>query len=439
MTCPSPSCQSSKVRDRSHTDNLGVYHTQLKWLAGYSWNTTKNVYIYYGKLQAGFSLRGWKKRVESGQNATTSYTVTVYDYEIESEPHVQYRWGKSDGYNHGESYGFPTDINNKVNNPISAYKYPNPLATSAYKTADNKAREGYFADYRKAQKLAQSMVPIAEFRDLGRTVGTIASETDNLLRLMMGWTTHKSKHHFIERLSAAWLTWSFGISPMMADAENIATTLARNKYGAMPPSLAVKGFGKDETASFASQATTYGIWGGLRSLMVHRADTTIAQVKYYHSFHPDWFAPAVDLDDQLGNLGFRLGEIPSTAWELLSYSWLIDYFVNVQRVLDALALQVPNPMWGYKNVKGTANRRYYTDGQLTNENKPAIDVLDDMDITLKTVVFERSCNEVVSLPNFRVKGIDEISRNAGSRLANLMSTLILERGRQNSHYRSLRK
>lgn len=435
MTCPSPSCQTSISRNKSRTDFLDTYHTQLKWLNGYTWNTTKDVFVYYGKIQAGFSLRGWKDRVKKGQNATTSYSSTYYDYSLSSSPHCRYRWGLTGGYNNGESYGMPTDVNNLVNNPISAYKYANPLATSAYKTADNIAKERYFADYREKQHMAQSMVPLAEFRDFGRTVGTLASETDNVFRIIAGWTRHSSNKHYIERLADLWLTWSFGIKPMMKDAEDIATALARAKYGAHPPSLAVEGKGKNETNVYTHSATTYGIWGGLRSMVVHRADRTVASVKYHHSFHPDWFAPNTDISGIMDTLGFRISEIPSTAWELLSYSWLIDYFVNVQKVLDALALQVPNPVWGYKNSKGVAKRRYFTDGELTNENKPNIDVLSNMDLTLDTVVFERSCNEFVSLPSFRVKELSEISRNAETKLANLLATIVLERGRQNNHYR----
>lgn len=57
--------------------------------------------------------------------------------------------------------------------------------------------------------------------------------------------------------------------------------------------------------------------------------------------------------DRVRLLGLGLRDFVPTLWELLPYSFLVDYFVNVGDIFDALSFQVSDLAWGCMAVKSS--------------------------------------------------------------------------------------
>lgn len=419
MTCPSFDCSKELVKDKIESEEFNVrgkiFFDDIL--------TTEIDHTRIGKkrkIQVGVTLPGWKTLVKNGKNATTPYTNTVLSYKVSSIPSVR---SNSTRGHHGYREGLDMDIDGTYPYRV----FPSGFGSDAYVNALTKARESFYQNARSAQHKAQALVPIVEFRDFGRTVGTISDKTKLVAQALKQRSIKMSKRDFISHAADVWLTWSFGIKPMIKDAEDIANSLARSKWGAQPPQLSVIGKGAEEYNSHESYEGPYGWWGGAAQMKTFSRDTISAKVKIYHSFPPSWFDPSKSFGDTAENLGFSLGEVPSAAWELLSYSWLIDYFSNIQRVLDAFAMQVPPPNWGYVNYKGVATRRYYSNGEMTPGDNTT--VVQGLDVETQRVEFIRDCSSHVPIPFFRIKDLDEISAYAGNKLANLLAVLDVNRRR----------
>jgi hypothetical protein len=58
---------------------------------------------------------------------------------------------------------------------------------------------------------------------------------------------------------------------------------------------------------------------------------------------------AVESDSKL--FGFRWGELVPTAWELIPYSFLVDYFTNIGDVIDGYLARTTKMAWLAKTVR----------------------------------------------------------------------------------------
>lgn len=71
----------------------------------------------------------------------------------------------------------------------------------------------------------QALVPLAELRELRGTLRGIAYSASNMLKSMIA-LKHGNFKDAHKRASDVWLTFSFGVNPMLSDAQSIAEALA---------------------------------------------------------------------------------------------------------------------------------------------------------------------------------------------------------------------
>lgn len=191
-----------------------------------------------------------------------------------------------------------------------------------------------------------SILPfLAEFRDIPNLVR-------NLGRLMIrkGSKSKKIRDSRPSDIPDAWLSWSFGWQPLINDAMALFDMTARiEERKSYLRNLANGAYirRKLQNESFELPPLDFTILNGSVSgqpaiKAVYRRKTRVRS----------WFTanaviqiplPAEDLAMQklATQMAYPLSATPDDLWELLPWSWLADYFVNIGDVLDAQRGGIP--------------------------------------------------------------------------------------------------
>lgn len=148
-----------------------------------------------------------------------------------------------------------------------------------------------------------------------------------------GYTTawQINRNAAIGAIASQYLAFQFGVKPLMHDIEGIVEALVFRH----PEVLRQTARGKmvDSRSSFTTgYATTGFVEAGMRT-DIDEELTVRAGVLY-----------AFKGESATSALGVRLSDIPSAAWELLPWSFVIDWFVNVGDVVAGLTAMCTNDL-----------------------------------------------------------------------------------------------
>jgi hypothetical protein len=132
-------------------------------------------------------------------------------------------------------------------------------------------------------------------------------------------------------LSDLWLEYSFGWVPLISDTEAAAQAAAKvleRDYGV----YVIRGFGRQESSS--ETIRTWAPSGAIRcgTLREVRKNSNIVVIK--GGLSPSVSGPTMPVH-ALQQLGFTPNSFVPTVWEVIPYSFLADYFINVGDVLRA--------------------------------------------------------------------------------------------------------
>lgn len=151
-----------------------------------------------------------------------------------------------------------------------------------------------------------------------------------------------------QELADNWLEFAFGVRPLVADVHDAAEALARFENDSVHQK--VRGYGN---SSVVTTDSTSNINAGLTHLNGTfrdlRKDEIIVVFRAGLQFSVS--SPAFGSAGRLqGLLGFKLEDFVPTMWNLLPYSFLLDYFVNVGDILNALTTDTSSVRWLNESV-----------------------------------------------------------------------------------------
>lgn len=157
-----------------------------------------------------------------------------------------------------------------------------------------------------------------------------------------------NRRHIAERtdvLAGTWLEWSFGLAPLIADIDGAMQEIAQSYTGIRVPTKRIQGTGSETSVALdASTQTSKGAFlASARNVMTYSVD-----VKYYGNVivaKPDISAWSPRY------FGLTWSEFIPTLWEIIPYSFLVDYFVNIGDIISALAFPRANLNWVAKATK----------------------------------------------------------------------------------------
>lgn len=263
-------------------------------------------------------------------------------------------------------------------NPLSITNIAGQVLTSGYVAnganlalAENRARQAYYKKLLETQQKFGGTVflgelresvrmlrnPLSSLRDYTGTLPLIFRKHLNRNRRMV--KRYERKRQLEKAVAGTWLEYSFGIAPLISDAESFAEALAN--LHARQLITRFSGTGKELIRTVFPRAN-----GVLYDMSLWKAwpykydmiDIEQYRVRYKGAVLSGCISQdgVTSFSSVIQNFGLTAGQIVPTAWELFPWSWLIDYFTNVGDVLNARFGTYARPAWIVKSQVGLTER-----------------------------------------------------------------------------------
>lgn len=267
----------------------------------------------------------------------------------------------------------------------------------------------------------ESLVPLAEAKDLRLTAkGLVKSATSLVESLVL--LRRKSGRQIAKQASEAWLTWSFGVKPVLKDIHDLNEAITDYLVQSDKP-LARFASGAEKTWYESAETTVnFNRLAGLTCLTTRRCTLSYKYVGGY-SF------PAISSARGGGaspHFGLSVPEIVPALWNVMAYSWIVDYFTTLGDVIEDTFVSPPgdatyavlNKLYVAEITTNFA-LRYQTPTPIIHSWEPGV-------ASGKLVDFSRTIIPHDSLPRslIRFKTTEAIADNGVTKLLNLASLLL---------------
>lgn len=272
----------------------------------------------------------------------------------------------------------------------------------------------------------QSLIPLAELRELRGLVGSLTGVTTDTVKMIADLKRTKGRSLF-SHVSKLWLTYSFGVRPMMADLKDLSNSIWTYLTSGDKKSK-VTGTASKEWTSYNNSwnSTTGGYLMPARYRSMTRSELS-------YRFVGAWkFALRSSNDySALAHFGVTPPALIPALWETTMFSWVADYFGTLGDFLE-------DQFVGHagESVYFVENRLYRARTQTVVEHVFATSTAAQT-ITprynipggsqVERLEFERT--PLSSLPSriIRWKTMDEVGLNSISKLLNLSAVLLAKK------------
>lgn len=277
-----------------------------------------------------------------------------------------------------------------------------------------------------AQNQFRALVPLAELRETAGLYRSCVKSTNDMLKALIRIKHGKVRGAF-SAASKVWLNYSFAVSPTINDIGNLCEAIGQH---ASREDFVGRYSGTHETRGYVtrgnSDSTTIGsIW--LVETTPGRMSYTY-RVKYTAGVNftmrsANNYGPLADFNR---DFGLNMGQLIPTAWELVPFSWVVDYFTTTGALLeDVFSSDAVNTIYLTRsNIFSYEFKEHFKATQQTSPVKPVISLPKSWTDSYSGVSIVRT--PLTNLPSrqLRVKTMDEIGANGVKRVLNLASVLM---------------
>lgn len=294
----------------------------------------------YAGTRSGSQNPKWRDQISKGINATTAYsrsgfivdqaTPVTYDFTARCSP-GQVNKGSSRFSGEILHHPAPSEFDGGPSyNPTSAQNQAIMAFIHDAKAQYNSISGGVF--------LGELRETLTMIRNPAKALRAAASNYLNRLRgRRNSFRTRRDAENFLAR---SWLEVSYGWMPLIADTKAGAEALARLIHGDVRYS-SVKGFGKTESAG-TPVFVNYNVPNFTLGQKETRLDTrNTCIIKGGVSAK----ATGPTLSNAANLFGFTPEEFVPTIWNLIPYSFLADYFLNIGDILEATFFDRAGVTW----------------------------------------------------------------------------------------------
>ncbi len=343
----------------------------------------------------------YKAQIKQGLNATTNLNATRYFSEVSPG-------GATAVYSLNNGNTVYTEFLFGFNPTLGLEPTHFGVSDSAIFSVEQQALKRFYAAVRLAQRQISGPTFLGELKE---TVGMLRKPMVALDRLFTKYLTHPSfvfqrrryarrtvrngreiARDLVDVASNLWLEYSLGVTPLLNDTEDIARSVARlvNEIR----HTVVRGYATDtfaySTASSFTRANYFRGW-------VQRRDYQQYECIYRGGLRASMYdAPFGALSNMQRVFGFDASTFIPTLWELIPYSFVVDYFVNVGDILEASNTDKSAISWMSKTTRRSTTSFRKSDLESSNASA-LISWTGDSDWgSVATVI--RTVNRVKTLP-----------------------------------------
>jgi hypothetical protein len=294
-------------------------------------------YEYTNSIQYGPNYPDWRKRIALADGCTTwalgkklvkfSDKVSRFTANVKSPPA---------DYNYNVLMHTNCNIASMVPG-LDVYTFDPALYNSALSLFVSKAR--------KEQYRFQAGTFFGEIRQtinlLKRPIQGLRKATRDYHRRAKRHAASKKGRPLHKALAEEWLTYSFGIRPLVADIDDVMHDLSYLTVG-RPKTAPVKAWfpGTVVRISQSFENTPVSYWRSVESQSVVTKEECVIRGRV-RVILPDATAKWTGSD----NLRQAMSDFVPTVWNLIPYSFLVDYVSNIGDVLSALSFNSATVSW----------------------------------------------------------------------------------------------
>lgn len=308
-----------------------------------------NVRLVCNSRRIGADNPLWQSNVRRGTSATNY--MKNYDYQVEGQRgfvRVRLNWPGTRG--HGQ-YGYS-----------DAVRQPSFMAegvpVNVLSNARNKAAIGIRKKIHEQNTSFTGLTMLGELREtihmLRHPAESMRAYSHNYFKGMHAKKLKYSKQKFGHMLANSWLEFTFGLAPFMSEIGAIADTLIPSFQ---EPSLRRLSFTAQDARSVSSAGTESPV--GLNVAFPYSLEQTDeVSCRYTVWYRVEQRGPLTAFQALKEYGGFNLSEVIPTVWELLPWSFFLDYFGNIGDVLATNLVSLENVAFAQENIRRTATKRY---------------------------------------------------------------------------------
>jgi hypothetical protein len=238
-----------------------------------------------------------------------------------------------------------------IRGPLFSIGAPTTLGLSEIH-ANNQALQRFISDARSMQTTLQGIVIVGE---LGQTLRMINGAAKGIHRGLWNYINSLRKGTVLQNLRRMgrkarlnfirnrWLEASFGWLPLVHDIDDAMNTLATDR-SLLEQDAFISGYGEDEDwANGGTVVASKWRHGWERKEKV--------QIRYYGKVWRN--APNGGYYGSVQPSGWDQSNWLPSLWELIPYSFLADYFFNIQHLLSAWSFNRCSLRWQSKTIRRT--------------------------------------------------------------------------------------
>jgi hypothetical protein len=317
----------------------------------------------YSSTFTGDYNPSWRFQVKRGANATTTASgrMVTYDPGYLNATYVIRPIGNPDPatWGHGALIGTPLLVLPPTQLPV-----PDDVVAEVTNRSIRKFLDAYDSALSSIE-LGQDIGEIgATIRSIIHPLNSLREFTlSHLSKVLKLTKTVKHKASLTKMIADTFLEFKFGWNPLVADIGQAYADLVNNNHFQLTP---IRGSAYRE---FPNTNIGWSTYVSLPNMVVQYS----ALVTGAYSVT---LKGAVRCNAENGHIGFLqnmqldLPHFVPTIWDLLPYSWIVDYFVNIGDIIKALSLNLANLAWGVRTTRITTN--FSQSHQLVANNVPPL-------------------------------------------------------------------
>jgi hypothetical protein len=299
----------------------------------------------------GNRLPNWKYVIAIGENATTNLTGTWRTVDWPGDKLFVKRWAWDPDLNQYRWKEFQMEGFRSGYHTNNSWK---GWVDFTFDNADARASNNFLKKIRAAQVHVSGPVFLGELRETLRMIRKPAAGLQDLVGNYLdgvkrsknargrgkgsGKDPGTGKPYWYKDLGNLWLEQAFGWTPLMNDIRDGLS--AYNKLIDKTRSVAITGAGKDFYRYGEPDMYVYGAQGQHWSRYILRPVTEQTHVVRYRGRVTALAATTVQ--DRFARFGFTPEEFIPAAWELLPWSFLVDYFATIGDFIEGTVTNTSN-------------------------------------------------------------------------------------------------